>query len=217
MQRLDALIFDLEGTLLDSSVDIRQGLNLMLAEDGRPPLSPEQAKACMAEGMMETCQHALEATGGVQGDDIYPYVKRFVGHYRGAPPDPAQIYPFVRETLEKFKNSGVKIALCTNKSEEASVKQLKALGLIDAFAFIAGGDTFMVHKPNPGHVTGILDALGVAPEHALFVGDNRNDVIAAKKAGVRCIIITHGKDGHGADFGADRIIAELDELDVSGF
>ncbi|MDX9689837.1 MAG: HAD-IIIA family hydrolase [Proteobacteria bacterium] len=215
MQRLEAIIFDLEGTILNSRVDLRQGLNLMLADEGRQPLSEEQVKGCMAEGIMETCQHALEQSGGLPSGDIYPYVKKYIGHIRTMPPDPEQVYPHVRDTLTSLHDRGIKLAICTNKSEEATTNQLKTLGLASYFDFIAGGDTFTVHKPNPGHVKGVLDALGVRNEGTVFVGDSMNDVLASKNAGVKCIIITHGELNIPVAMSVDSVITEFTELEAS--
>lgn len=212
MQRLDALIFDLEGTLVDSTVDIGHCLNRLLEEEGRPALSKEQAKDCIVEGMMDSCQNALEATGGIEGGDVFPYVKRLIEHIRHDKPSPDQIYPYVRETLEKYKGLGLKIGICTNKNEEATKTQLEALGLIDFFDFIAGGNTFMTHKPNPDHVNGVLEKISADASHTLFIGDGMGDLLACEGAKVPCIIITHGAPHLAQDDKAAAQISEFNEL-----
>lgn len=192
MPRLEAVLFDLDGTLLDSAPDLAQAINKMLEEDGRPSLKLEQIKPMLGDGSMELCRRALLATGGVMADDLYPYVQKFIGYYRKLPPDPQQVFPAVRETLTELNKAGIKLGVCTNKAESSTISILDQLGLSRYFGFIAGGDTFEVHKPNPGHVTGVLAALEAGISGAAFVGDGPNDVVACKRAGLPCIVVTHG-------------------------
>lgn len=212
MPRLQTVLFDLDGTLLDSAPDICQAVNQMLVEDGRSRLTTEEIIPMIGDGAMELCRRALLKTGGVLADDLYPYVQRFVAHYRSLPPDPAQVFPHVREILQTLRDKNVKLAVCTNKAENATVQILRALDLIRYFDFIAGGDTFTVHKPHPGHIMGVLEALDLTPIGALFVGDGPRDTEASKKAGIPCFIVTHG---YGIDYDrleCERKIASMDEL-----
>lgn len=211
MPRLEALLFDLDGTLLDSAPDIAQALNRMLTDDGRQTLSLDQVKGMIGDGVMELCRKALVATGGLATDDIYPYVQKHIAHYRSLPPDPRQVFPGVREALNELAKAGVKLGVCTNKSEGSTVAILTQLDLIRYFGFIAGGDTFQVHKPNPGHVTGVLEALAVGTAGAAFIGDGPNDVIASRRAGIPCIVVTHG---YGQDY--DALEADAMIPDISG-
>ncbi len=210
MPRLQTVLFDLDGTLLDSAPDICQAVNQMLKEDGRPLLTTPDIAAMLGDGAMELCRKALLKTGGVMADDLYPYVQRFIAHYRSLPPDPAQVFPHVRETLDFLRGKDVKLAVCTNKNESASVHILEALDLMSSFDFIAGGDTFEVHKPTPGQMTGIFDAWGVTGEGALFVGDGPRDTEASKRAGIPCIIVTHG---YGVDYDDLECAAKIPSID----
>jgi len=212
MQRVEAIIFDLEGTLLDSSVDISSCMNKLLEEEGRSPLSKEQIKECIVDGIMDSCQNAFEATGGFEGD-IYPYVKRLIDHMRNDKASQKQIYPYVHEMLEKYKKANIKLAICTNKNEESTKKQLEELELIAFFDFIAGGNTFMTHKPNPDHVNGVLEKLNVSNDKAIFVGDGMGDLLACDGANVPCVIITHSKNNSQKNEMAIAQISEFDELD----
>lgn len=213
MQPIQAIVFDLDGTLLDSAPDIGHSLNLMLADLGRPPLDLTIVKSLMGEGTMELCRLALEETGGVDGDDVYPYVKAFIQHYRKIKPDPSQIYPHTRETLEMLVSRGIKVGLCTNKAESATNNILKQLDLARYFGFVAGGDTFPVHKPDPAHITGVLDALQAANAASVFVGDGPRDVVASFRAGIPCIVVTHGRDETPDIIGETAIITEFNELE----
>lgn len=212
MPRLQNVFFDLDGTLLDSAPDITQAVNRMLAEEGRPALTKQDVIGMIGDGSMALCRRALDKTGGVPEGEIFPYVQRFIEYYRSLPPDPAQIYPKAREVLETLRDAGVKLAVCTNKSEASTLAILRALDLLRYFDFVAGGDTFPVHKPNPEHVTGIFKALGTGPEGTLFIGDGPNDSLVSQKAGIPCFIVTHG---YGVDYSqlkADKFLSGLDEL-----
>jgi phosphoglycolate phosphatase len=213
MKPLKGLIFDLDGTLLDSAPDLRQAVNLMLAEHGRRPLSLDEVKAMTGDGSMALVQRAFKVTGDIISDDVFPYVQQFIGHYRNIKADPAQIYPHVVPILDKYHEVGVMLGICTNKQEAASYRVLEELNLLQYFEFIAGGDTFPVHKPNPGHLQGVITALDVPRETCVFVGDGINDVRAARGAEIPCVVVTHG---YGAvdrdDLNADSTIAGFDEL-----
>lgn len=214
MVKLEAVLFDLDGTLLDSAHDITQGLNKMLVDDGRAPLDVAQIKPMLGDGAMELCRRALTATGGCTDDDLFPYVQKFIKHYRKIDPDPAQVFPGVCVMLKNFQAKGIKLAVCTNKPDEASHEILKLLKLDTYFDFIAGGDTFQIHKPHPGHITGILDKIGASVQGTLFVGDGPADVGACQRAGVPCIIMTHG---YGQDYEAlktesDAMVDSFDDF-----
>ncbi|MGE4352125.1 MAG: phosphoglycolate phosphatase [Bdellovibrionales bacterium] len=215
MKKLEALLFDLDGTLLDSAPDILQGMNRMLADNGRAPISLEQLKSFIGDGMMPLCKRSLEATGGVPEGDIFPYVQAFIAHYRQVKPDPSQIFPYVREALEKLKAKGVKLGVCTNKNEGPTLYLLEALDLIKYFGFVAGGDTFTVHKPNPGHILGVLEALDVSPAAAVFVGDGVNDVVAAGRANLPCIVVSHGYARDYEELGGSILIDGMDKLEAA--
>lgn len=200
MPRLQGLIFDLDGTLVDSAPDLRQALNQMLAEQGRRGVTLDEMKTFIGDGMQIVVQRAFAATGeGISDDESYPLYQDFVGHYRNQKADPSQLYPHVAETLEAYFQEGIKLGLCTNKQEASTYRLLDDLKLAPYFTFVAGGDTFPVRKPHPGHVTGVLKKLAVPAESCVMIGDSSNDVLAAKGAGIPCLVVTHG---YGADLGS---------------
>ena len=157
MTKIEAVLFDLDGTLLDSAYDLTNAINKMLVQEGRNPLSFDEVRPMLGTGAMELCRLALEKTGGCDSDDLFPYVQKYVGFYRQIEPDPNQVYQDARAFLDELQTKGVKMGVCTNKPHEATHGVLAALGLDHYFGFIAGGDTFEVHKPNPAHVTNVLE------------------------------------------------------------
>jgi phosphoglycolate phosphatase len=114
--------------------------------------------------------------------------------------------------LEKYQSKGIPLGICTNKQEASSLRLLDELDLGRYFTFVAGGDTFLMHKPHPDHVRGVMEKLGVTKDNCAMVGDGPNDVIAAHSAGVRCIVVTHGYSEDYNMLGADKLIADFGEL-----
>jgi phosphoglycolate phosphatase len=213
MPKLQGLIFDLDGTLVDSAPDLRQALNLTLGEQGRRDVTLDEVRSMVGDGMLTTLKRSFELTGAaLANDESYRLFQKFIGHYRAQDPDPAQIYPHVLETLDGFLGEGVKLGLCTNKQEAATLHLIAQLGLARYFAFVAGGDTFPVHKPHPGHVTGIIEKLEVPSTGCVMVGDSANDVMAAKGAGIPCLVVTHGYGVDLGGMGADGLIGGFGEL-----
>jgi phosphoglycolate phosphatase len=213
MPRLSGLIFDLDGTLVDSAPDIRQALNATLEGFGRRALSLGEVEQMVGDGAIPLMTRAFKATGDVPpGFDSYACVKVFLGHYRSLKPDPAQIYPGGREALEHFHGKGVRLGICTNKQEAATLQLLEDLDLARYFTFIAGGDTFSVHKPHPDHVRGVMEKLGTSAGACAMVGDSSNDIAAAQGAGIPCVVVTHGYGENVAGLKADRLIRGFDGL-----
>ena len=216
MTKLQGLIFDLDGTLVDSAPDLRNALNKVLAAHGRRSVTLDEMKSYTGDGMLPQLQRAFAATGEALGlDESYKIFQDYVIHYRQQKADMAQIYPQAVETLQHYKKAGVRLGICTNKQGASTAKLLDELDLAQYFTFVAGGDTFMVHKPNPGHVQGVIDALKVPAEGCIMVGDSSNDVLAAKGAGIPCLVVTHGY-GVGLDqLGADGLIGNFGELETA--
>ncbi|NBO19884.1 MAG: HAD family hydrolase [Proteobacteria bacterium] len=212
MPKLQGLIFDLDGTLIDSAPDLRQALNLMLAAAGRRPLSLAETKEFVGDGALALVQRSFAATGQPLPDSaVMTAVKQFLGFYRTITPDPVQLYPHVQETLDFYHQAGVKLGLCTNKPQAETDYLLQGLKLMHYFAFVAGCDTFQYHKPNPEHVTGTIIGMDVSRTGCVMVGDSKNDILAAKGAKIPAILINHGY-GKSDGLRADRTISSLTEL-----
>jgi phosphoglycolate phosphatase len=209
-----ALLLDLDGTLVDSLPDLTAALNALLAAEGRPALAPAQVRTMVGDGVAKLVERGLAATGGVPGPSaLKNAVARFTGTYEAAVAVESRPFPGVPETLAALRTEGWRLAVCTNKLEAASRALVEALGLSTLLDAVAGGDSFAVRKPDPGHLTAILERLGAAPEAAVMVGDSRNDVLAARAAGLPVIVMAYGYGAIPArELGADRVLERFDEL-----
>lgn len=216
MPPLQGLIFDLDGTLIDSAPDLRQALNATLKTHGRKSLPLETIKGFTGDGMMPMIARAFAATGTpLPESETYKVFQQFITHYRNLGPDPEQVFAGAVEAIMDFRKSGVKIGICTNKQELATTQLLEDLGINPLFDFVAGGDTFPVHKPHPDHVRGVISRLGVPTENCVMVGDGPNDVNAAHAAGIPCIVVTHGYSQDYDRLGGDVLIGGFGELSAA--
>ena len=156
------LVFDLDGTLVDSAPDLRAALNEMLRERGRPPLSLPQVKHMIGDGAAALVARALAASGSDLADAASA-LPRFIELYEAEAVRLTRPYPAVPETLAALRRRGYRMAICTNKPQHATIAVLEGLGLSALFDGIAGGDSFVVRKPDPGHLLGLVDAVGARP------------------------------------------------------
>jgi phosphoglycolate phosphatase len=208
-----ALIFDLDGTLVDSAADLRQALNALLAAHGRRDLSLDEVKKLIGDGMQALLQRAFAATGERMPPQAEPALfNDFLKFYKNQKASKEQLYPLAMETLQSFRGQRVKIGLCTNKLYLPTMKLLDDIGIASLFDFVAGADTFSVFKPHPGHVLGVAKALKIPPRHCAMVGDSQNDIRAAQGAKMAAIAVAHGYGVNVAELGADAVISGFAEL-----
>ena len=185
------LVFDLDGTLVDSAPDLRAALNEMLRERGRPPLSLPQVKRMIGDGAPALVARALAASGSDPGDAASA-LPRFIELYEADAVRLSRAYPAVPETLVALRRRGYRTAICTNKPQNATLMVLEGLGLLPLFDGVAGGDRFPVRKPDPGHLLGLIGAIGARAEAAAMVGDSENDAAVARGAGLPLVLMRYG-------------------------
>jgi len=188
--RLKAILFDLDGTLVDSAADLRDALNALLAEEGLAPLDLQAVKDMVGDGVARLVERGLTARGA--GLDRLPArVARFMELYE---PNAARLtrpYPQVAETLESIRKRGLRLAVVTNKPHAATMRILEALDLAGFFDAVVGGDTLSRRKPDPAPLRHAMRALDAAPAATLMVGDNHHDVAAARAAGVPVAVVAY--------------------------
>jgi phosphoglycolate phosphatase len=204
-----AVVFDLDGTLIDSAGELRAALNRALGTLGRRHLSHREVTAMIGDGIVRLTERALAATGGPLTDGaLDAAVESVLDAYAEMPP--STLYDGARETLADLTERGIALALCTNKPIDATRHLLDQLGLAGQFQAVAGGDSYPMRKPDPMPVRGLLAQLGVAPAEAALVGDSRNDITAGQAAGLTTIAVTYGyslipPQELGADMMVDRL------------
>lgn len=186
------IIFDLDGTLVDSSVDITNALNYAVEPYGIRPLKAEDTIKMVGEGISRLIEKLIAGsfTGSETGSMKDALTERFLEHYTAHIIDYTRAYPGVRETLERL--SGYKKAVISNKREALSRKTLEGLELMRFFNYVVGSDTTPEKKPSPVPVLKVLNELSVIPEEAVMVGDSNYDVDAGKAAGVTTVAVTYG-------------------------
>lgn len=212
MTPLKAIIFDLDGTLVDSARDLQDAANVLLAEQGLRPLRLDEVKAMIGDGVAKLVERAVTAAGG-DLSRLPALAARFLAIYEANASRHTEAYPTVRETLEGLRRCGLSLAVVTNKPFAATNSILGDLGLSAFFDAVIGGDTLPERKPHPAPVLLALERLDVAPEAALMVGDNYHDVQAARAAGVRALAVTYGYSHRPhAELGAERLLDTLSEL-----
>jgi phosphoglycolate phosphatase len=185
------LVFDLDGTLVDSVPDLRAALNAMLREHGLKPLSPPEVKRMVGDGATVMVARALAASGADPADAPLALL-RFLELYEADAARLTRPYPGVRETLTALRRRGYRTAICTNKPQRATLAVLQGLDLLTLFDGIAGGDRFPVRKPDPGHLLRLIAELDGRAETSAMIGDNENDAAAAHAAAVPIVLMRYG-------------------------
>jgi phosphoglycolate phosphatase len=188
------LVFDLDGTLIDSAPDMHSAVQRMLAEHGLPPPSLAEVTAMVGDGSAKLLSRAFARAGRPLEGELKKLLPRFMEIYEACAADLTQPYPGVPETLARLQAAGHRMAVCTNKPDRATRTVLQALSLLPFFETIVGGDTAPARKPDPRHLLAVLDRLGAPPSQAVMVGDGANDLLTAAAAGVPAI---HARYGYG--------------------
>jgi phosphoglycolate phosphatase len=201
------VVFDLDGTLVDSVPDLTASLKRLMSARGLP--SPDQiaVTAMVGDGAKALLDRAFSAIGAAQDAAALP---DFLADYTGNAAVLTRPYSGAEETLEALRAAGWTLALCTNKPELPALALLEALDLRKYFTAIGGGDSFPVRKPDPGHLLATLAAACGDPEKAVMIGDHHNDIDAGRGAGVRTI---WARWGYGRNVeGWDASAGGLDEV-----
>ncbi len=184
------LLFDLDGTLVDSVPDLRAAVNEMLRERGRRPLSLGEVKRMVGDGAPALVARALKASGA--DPDEAAALPRFLEIYEANATELTRPYPGVPATLKTLRERGYRTAICTNKPQRATIAVLQGLDLLTLFDGVAGGDWFSVKKPDPGHLLALIAELGASPGRSAMIGDNENDAAAARAAAVPLVLMRYG-------------------------
>ncbi len=177
------LIFDLDGTLIDSSIDLAVSMNATREHFSLPPLDPNLIYSYVGNGAAMLIRRSMPAD--VSEQQLENALDFFLKFYRAHALEHTRLYPGVREVVEELSAAGHTLAVLTNKPERISFDIVRALGLQERFVRVYGGDTFANKKPNPVGILQLMQDAGAPPDETLMVGDSAVDVQTARNAGVR--------------------------------
>jgi phosphoglycolate phosphatase len=210
--RFPHLVFDFDGTLVDSAVGMAACMNELLGDLGRKSLTANDVALMVGDGIPMTVRRAMEATGDVPGD-LADQVEKFKALYYRQAVEETPLYDGVLATLEVLDAKGYVMALCTNKVYDATMRLLEGIGIARFFKAVAGGDSYPVCKPHPDHLYGVMEAMGATTDNTVLIGDSPNDIDCAKNAGVRSIAVSYGYSKvPPAELGADALIEHFNAL-----
>ena len=209
-----AVVWDLDGTLVDSAADLAKALNALLYEHGQHSHSVANVRTMIGHGVAKLIERGFRGAGApsdeARRDAMVP---RFMELYTACATDTTQLVPHAREALEFFYHGGVKQGLCTNKPFSVTRQIVSALDISGYFSSIVGGDSTAARKPHPLPLQTCLEELETRPEDAVMIGDSGADVGSARAAGVRVILVPDGYTGESADsLGADFVVGSLADL-----
>jgi phosphoglycolate phosphatase len=212
--RFDTIIYDLDGTLIDSARDMCVAVSRVLADHGLPPITDEDARLFMGEGSKMTMRRAFAKNGRALDDGEASAVTReFVRYYEQDPIRYTTAFDGVAEVVARLDRLGLRQGVATNKFEKPARTILQGLKLIPPIAEVAGADTFPVRKPDPGHLLMLIDRIGGRRDRAVMIGDSIHDVKAAHGAGLPAVLVSWGYTAKPADeLGADAVIERFAAL-----
>lgn len=211
--RAARVVFDLDGTLVDTAPDLAAAMNHVLAGMGRPALPEASVRAMVGAGARALIERGLAATGGVPAEfDMAPALQRFLDWYSANIVRATRPFPGAEALLGELSAAGIALGLCTNKPQALTEALLEGLGLARWFGCVAGADAVSARKPDPAHLDHVLDRLG-GDGPALMVGDTATDVAAARALGLPVVLVDFGYSPVPArTLGGDAVVGSLAEL-----
>ena len=196
-----AMLFDLDGTLIDSVPELSRALDTALVAEGLPSVGCDNARLWVGNGAHKLVERALShilqmPEGQVPADRLDDTYRRFLAAYSDSKSRPQDLYNGVAETLQRLNEQSIKLAIITNKPVQFVPQILHDCGIARHFKLVLGGDSLAQKKPHPAPLLHAMEKLAVKPQASLMVGDSANDIDAANAAGIRSVCVTYGYN-HG--------------------
>lgn len=189
---LRTLVFDLDGTLVDTAPDLSAALNHALAMLGRPAVDPGSVRAMVGHGARRLLERGLASSGGGSPALVEQGLEAFLAHYRANIARHSRPFDGAEALLGNLAEQGIGLAICTNKPEALALDLLDALGWRDRFLAVLGADSRPFRKPDPRHLLTTIAAAGGQRHQAAYVGDSATDSEAAQAAAVPFVLVTFG-------------------------
>ena len=208
------VVFDLDGTLIDTAPDLVATLNVVFAREGLPAVPYETARNLIGGGARAMIARGIEAEGRIVAparlDQLFA---EFIDHYSAHVADHSLPFPGLTDALDTLSRRGFRFAVCTNKLERLSVLLLEELKLAGRFEAICGQDTFGIQKPDPEILRRTIAIAGGSLQQALMIGDSDTDIRTARAAGIPVIAVDFGYSARPiSEYGPDRIISHFAQL-----
>lgn len=210
-----ALVFDLDGTLVDTRHDLAAALNAVMREEGLSGVEIETLGHLFGVGARPMIAKALWANGIPDPDpaEIERLYLRFIAFYTAEIAGLSRPFPGIHEALETARKDGWRLAVCTNKSEPIARQLLDHLKMLDLFDSLVGGDTFARPKPDAAPVLGAVERAGARLAGSVMIGDSKTDIDAARAAGIPVVAVTFGYTAVPVrELSPDAVIDHFDEL-----
>ncbi len=208
------VIFDLDGTLIDSITDVANAVNRVLSDAGLESIEGQLRNSLLGEGARARIQKAFALRGKVLDTaELQKRTDDFTRYY--APTKSLNTVPFTgaKSLLDCLSGAGIQMGVCTNKDETSARALLSELQLMPPISDVAGSDTFGVQKPHPDHVLKLLQRMGADPRLAILVGDSIHDIKAARNAGIAAAAVTWGYSNDPVtDMGADYVLEKFSDV-----
>ncbi|MCB1418626.1 MAG: phosphoglycolate phosphatase [Notoacmeibacter sp.] len=187
------ILFDLDGTLVDTSPDLLDAVDVAIAADGLSPVNRATMRGYTGHGGRAMLERAFQLAGRhLATERREELLAIFLDHYTASMPGNSRPFDGAIEAMDRLAEAGHPLAICTNKMEALAVRLIDSLGLADRFAAICGADTFGWRKPDPRHITLTIKQAGGDPALGVMIGDTRTDIDAAKAAGIPVVAVAFG-------------------------
>jgi phosphoglycolate phosphatase len=213
------VVFDLDGTLVDTAPDLIDAMNAVFAREGLAAVDHASARGMIGGGARRMIEHGLQHQGrAATSGDIDRMFADFIAYYGAHIADRSRAFPGLDQALDRLDDRGCRLAVCTNKLEGLSRLLLEALGLTRRFAAICGQDTFGIQKPDPAILRRTIEAAGGDLRTAVMVGDSGTDIATARAAAIPVVAVDFGySETPAKELGPDRLISHFDDLPQAVF
>ena len=210
------VVFDLDGTLVDTAPDLLDSLNHCLNLSGMDKVDPVTLRRYVGQGGRVMIERAFEAQQKLLStQQLDGLIDIFIEHYSAHMPGRSALYEGAEQAMDALADAGYRLAVCTNKYEGLSVNLLTGLGQVQRFSAICGSDTFSFRKPDPRHLVETIRKAGGDPNRAVMIGDSRTDIDTAKAAGIPVVAVDFGySDLPVSAYDPSRVISHYRELKV---
>lgn len=213
----ETIVFDLDGTLVDTAPDLAAALNAVLVREGRKPVPLDDVRHMVGRGARYLIERAMAASGAPAAPEaVTDFVRHFIAHYDANIATTSRPFASAVSVARELTRRGHKLGICTNKPEALSLKLLGELQLRDLFPVVLGADSRPYNKPDPRHLFDVIEGLGGRPQSAVLIGDSETDVKTARAASVPVVLVSFGyTEVPVHQLGADFVIDHFDALEAA--